>query len=82
MNAASTLLPAPAVFCFGLPRNKERDPWFGMSRTFWASAIKANGHPPAVRSFLVKRPGQARGGVRRIVYADARAFIEKQSHEC
>jgi hypothetical protein len=43
------LLNEPKPYCFRLPKNGETDIWFGCTRTFWATAIRANGHPPAVR---------------------------------
>ncbi len=70
-------------YSFRLPGDGERDPWFGMPRTTWAEAIRTRpGSPnPEVKSWLHRRAGHDKRGVRLIDYASARAWIEQHRRE-
>lgn len=60
-----------------LPAPGERDPMFGLGRSFLNSLVlpcKGNGYKPPVRSFVLRRRGR-RTGVRLIDVASLRAFI-------
>ena len=66
-----------------LPRAKERDPVFGLSRTSINSLVlptALNDFQPRVRSFVLRKPG-ARTGVRLILVSSLRQYIEAQEQE-
>ena len=71
----------PQPYSFRLPRNGERDVSFGGTRTFWAELIRENGQPARVQSFLVRKPGQPRGGTRFILYSSAMKFMQQQASQ-
>ena len=66
-----------------LPRARERDPIFGLSRTCLNSLVlptPLNDFQPPVRSFVLRKPG-AQTGVRLILVSSLRAYIEGQEQE-
>lgn len=60
---------------FRLPKSGERDPYFGMARSFWYAA-EAEGRIELVR---VRSRGKARG-VTLVPFAAARALILEENH--
>ncbi len=66
-----------------LPGPRERDPIFGLSRTFLNSLVlptPLNDFQPPVRSFVLRRPG-ARTGVRLILVSSLRDYIGGHEQE-
>lgn len=66
-----------------LPRPKQRDPIFGLSRSylnFLVLPCKENNYRPLVKSSVLRRRG-ARTGVRLINVESLRAFIEANEQE-
>jgi hypothetical protein len=66
-----------------LPRARERDPIFGLSRTCLNSLVlptPLNDFQPLVRSFVIRKPG-AQTGVRLILVSSLRAYIEGHEQE-
>ena len=64
-----------------LPRARQRDPIFGLSRTFLNTLVlpsPLNDFQPPVRSFVLRKPG-SRTGVRLILVSSLREYI--QAHE-
>jgi hypothetical protein len=61
-----------------LPRANERDPLFGLSRSFLNTLIlpcKENGYSPPVASFVLRRRRTSRSGVRLVDVASLEALI-------
>ena len=66
-----------------LPRARERDPIFGLSRTFMNTLVlpsPLNDFQPPVRSFVLRKPG-SRTGVRLILVSSLRSYIEGHEQE-
>jgi hypothetical protein len=64
-----------------LPRARERDPMFGLSRgylNFLILPAKANGYKPPVKSCVLRKKG-ARTGVRLIEVKSLRDYIERHA---
>ena len=86
MNAAlqsDGRVPAPEPVTIRLPKTGDNDPWFGWSRTFWNQKIlpcDANNGKPPIKSVVVKQPG-AKRGIRLILFASARRYIEGLARE-
>jgi hypothetical protein len=62
-----------------LPRPGQRDPYFGLSRSYLNELIlpcKANSYRPSVKSAVLRKKG-ARTGVRLIHLQSLREFIKK-----
>jgi hypothetical protein len=62
---------------FRLPSGRERDPYFGLGRSYWNLMIlpnPANNFTPNVRSYVLRKQGSKRG-LRLIDYASARSYI-------
>jgi hypothetical protein len=71
--------PSSAEF-IRLPRPRERDPVFGLSRTTLNALIlptAENGHRPPVRSLVIRKRG-ARTGVRLVDLDSLRSYLHKQ----
>jgi|ERR1051325_6648567 hypothetical protein len=77
-------LPHPPIepFTFRLPKDKERDPFFSGSRTFWNGCVlpSRNKGQPRVQSVVIADPHNKRG-VRFIFFASARAYFERLARE-
>lgn len=66
---------------FRLPSGRERDPYFGIGRSYWNSLVLAtpsNNFKPKVKSYVIRRRG-SRTGLRLIDFDSALCFI--QQHE-
>jgi hypothetical protein len=64
-----------------LPRAKERDPLFGLSRGYLNFLIlpsKANGYKPQVKSCVLRKRG-ARTGVRLVEVKSLRDYIQRHT---
>lgn len=60
-----------------LPKAKERDPLFGLSRSFMCNLVlpcQENGYRPPVRSIVIRRP-KAKTGVRLVDVASLRQYL-------
>ena len=80
---ASPKRPAIKPECFRLPSGRERDPYFGLGRSYWNSLIlatPANDHKPMVKSYVIRRRG-SRTGVRLIDFDSALAFIQQHKEK-
>lgn len=69
--------------CFRLPSGRERDPHFGLGRSYWNGLIlatPANDYKPKVKSYVIRRRG-SRTGVRLIDYDSAMAFIKQHQEK-
>lgn len=81
-NTKITVVPAAEAHgpeYIRMPRSKERDPLFGLTRTQlyeWVLPSMANDWTPPVRSIVIRRLG-AKTGVRLIHVGSLRAHIEK-----
>ena len=74
--------PMIEPICFRLPKPKERDHFFGCSRTFWNEKIlptKRNGYAPQIKSFVVESFQGAQWGVRLIDFASAKSWFIEQA---
>lgn len=74
---AATLSIKPE--CFRLPSGRERDPYFGIGRSYWNSLVlpsAANQWKPRVKSYVLRRPG-ARTGVRLVDFQSAFTFVKE-----
>ena len=68
--------PSQAEFV-RMPKAKERDPLFGLSRSYINNLVLAcreNGYRPPVRSIVLRRPG-AKTGVRLVDVVSLRQFL-------
>jgi len=62
---------------FRLPPTRERDPYFGLGRSYWNSKIlpnRGNNFKPEIKSYVIRKKG-SRSGVRLIDFESAKAFI-------
>ncbi|MEM7599841.1 MAG: hypothetical protein AAF357_00315 [Verrucomicrobiota bacterium] len=67
-----------------LPTNGTRDPYYGMTRTWWyhhTVPCAYNGHKPPIKSIVIKKDRQAVKGRRYIVTASADEFFERLEQE-
>ena len=81
--AVVTATPEHRAEYIRLPRARERDPIFGLSRTFLNSLVlptPLNDFQPPVRSFVIRKPG-AQTGVRLILVSSLRAYIAGHEQE-
>ena len=77
-NRTSPATLTPPI-TFRLPRVGTTDPFFGCARTFWNARVlpnAGNNFKPPIRSVVVAQPG-AKRGVRLIVFASARSYVEE-----
>lgn len=81
-NTKITLIPAAEAHgpeYIRMPRTKERDPLFGLTRTQLYELVLpsvANDWSPPVRSAVIRRPG-AKNGVRLVHVGSLRAYVEQ-----
>jgi hypothetical protein len=76
--SVATALSTPAEF-MRLPRARQRDPLFGLSRSFINELIlpcPENSHRPPVRSVVLRRRG-ARTGVRLVDIDSLRVYLNR-----
>ena len=60
-----------------LPKNGTKDPYFGMTRSWWNSMIlptQENGFTPGIKSILDRKPGNIRG-IRLISFESALQYF-------
>ena len=72
---AGGLTPIAPV-CFRLPKDGQRDLYFGGSRTFWKERVlprPSNQFNPPIKSRVVKRHPQAKTGIRFIDFQSGAA---------
>lgn len=87
MKAENSILPSvPHPVTFRMPRRGERDPYFGMTLTWWNQMVlpnKANAGKPPIKSLSLKAPcpypgSRPRGRfIRCILFESAKAYFEK-----
>lgn len=83
LTIPGTTLPYDRQEFLRLPKAKERDALFNLSRSTWNSLIlpcKENNFRPPVKSLSLRRPGTQRG-VRLIVVSSARAYFARLIEE-
>lgn len=69
--------PPTQAECLRLPKAKERDPLFGLSRSFICNLVlpcQENRYRPPVRCIVIRRP-KAKTGVRLVDVASLRQFL-------
>jgi hypothetical protein len=82
-RGSSAILAPTKPETFRLPSGRERDPYFGIGRSYWNSlvlATPANGFRPKVKSYVIRRRG-SRTGLRLIDFDSAFAFIQQHQEK-
>jgi len=68
---------------FRLPSGRDRDPFFGLGRSYWNEQIlptPRNGYKPPIKSYVIRKKG-SHTGVRLIDFESALQFILAHQEE-